>query len=773
MKRFSRSKPCPICGGWDDARRGHGERCFGFLSDDGNWAHCTREEFAGGLPMKTASSTYAHALRGNCKCSARHHNDAVSSDVAKSTHREIVATYDFKDAKGVLLFQVVRWQPKGFSQRRPDGSGDWIWNLRGVKPVLYRLPELLSADPREPVFVGEGEKDVDNLARLGLVCTTNCMGAGKWRNEYCEVLRGRKVVLLPDNDPKGSDHMQAVAQLLEGVASSVKIVELPNLPEKGDASDWLAAGGTLEALNGLVEQTQEYSQETKSVCSAEHDSEKCAPRPAVSSSHPHLTDLGNAQRLVKRHGADLKFCHEQKKWLVWDGTRWAVDSNGEVERRAKHTVISIYAEAAEEEDADRRGCLAKWAAASESRGRISAMIELAKTEPDIPISLGALDANPFLLNCQNGTVNLRTGELQDHRRDDFCTKLVSVSYDPVATCPLFLDFLDQIMDGNDGLTTFLQRAVGYSLTGSTEEHVIFVFHGGGANGKSTLVETVRTLLGDYAATADPNLLLAGKDEGVRNDVARLAGSRFVSTVETPAGKRMAETLVKQLTGGDRIAARFLYCEFFEFTAQFKLVLATNYRPRIYGTDKGIWRRIRLVPFNVTIPDADQDKELPNKLRCELPGILAWALKGCLKWQEHGLGVPPEVSAATESYRQEMDVLGAFLAECCHENPALTVPVRDLYQAYACWCDENGEQPLKKRDLGIQLSERGFAPYRDKRVRFRIGLALMTRVTQDDADSGKTPDKNAHERIYPNSASPPSSLSPESAETESAVMEVEL
>lgn len=259
MKRFSRSKSCPICGGWDNAPRGRGKRCFGFLSEDGTWAHCTREEFAGSLTMNTKSSTYAHSLRSICKCGKGHHG-ALSSGSVDSTQRKIIATYDYKDAKGALLFQVVRWQPKSFSQRRPDGNGRWIWNLHGVRTVLYRLPELASADPQEPIFLPEGEKDVDNLARLGVVCATSPMGAGKWRVEYSEALRGRKVVLLPDNDQKGKEHMQAVARSLRGVARSVKIVELPNLREKGDVSNWLSAGGTLEALHELVAKAYEYGE---------------------------------------------------------------------------------------------------------------------------------------------------------------------------------------------------------------------------------------------------------------------------------------------------------------------------------------------------------------------------------------------------------------------------------------------------------------------------------------------------------------------------------
>jgi putative DNA primase/helicase len=479
VTRFTQTNRCPICGGWEKARRGHGERCFGFLSDDRRFAHCTREEHAGGLPLGSESNAYCHVLAGDCRCGVRHdaRSPSVPNRVGRASRsrarreeaRRIVGTYDYRQPDGTLLFQVVRRDPKGFSQRRPDGAGGWVWNLQGINPVLYRLPELLSGNPKESVFVVEGEKDADKLASLGFVSTTNPMGAGKWRPEYADALRGRDVVLLPDNDRQGHEHMESVALSLLGVASSIKLVNLPDLATKGDVSDWLAAGGTVDGLNQLVAQAQEYKQRTQLVISAGSDSDKGAVQPEVMPfHHHHLTDLGNAQRFVERHGRDLRFSHERNKWFVWGGTRWAVDMDGQVERRAKDTTISIYDEAASEEDADRRARLGKWAAASESRGRISAMIELAKTEPGIPISTASFDADPFLLNCLNGTINLQTGQLQEHRREDFCTKLVRVHYEPTATCPLFEAVLDRIMGGNTQLTSFMQRAVGYFLTGSTK-----------------------------------------------------------------------------------------------------------------------------------------------------------------------------------------------------------------------------------------------------------------------------------------------------------------
>jgi hypothetical protein len=258
MRRFTQRGPCPICGGFDSQPRGKEQRCHGFLSDDGKYAHCTRGEHAGGLLINANSATYAHRLDGDCNCGVRHGSDGGMKSTMASSKRTIAATYDYRDANGKFLFQVVRWVPKGFQQRRPDGRGDWIWNRGGIDPVPYRLPELLAAEPAEVVFLPEGEADVENLGRLGLLATTNPGGAGKWRQEYSEYLRGRSVAILPDNDKPGHDHAEMIAKSLVGVASSVKVVKLPDLPEKGDVSDWLEVGGTIDQLRGLLEQTAVY-----------------------------------------------------------------------------------------------------------------------------------------------------------------------------------------------------------------------------------------------------------------------------------------------------------------------------------------------------------------------------------------------------------------------------------------------------------------------------------------------------------------------------------
>jgi putative DNA primase/helicase len=434
------------------------------------------------------------------------------------------------------------------------------------------------------------------------------------------------------------------------------------------------------------------------------------------------TDLGNAERLKDHAGADLRFVWVWDSWMVWDGRRWKRDTGGEILRRARDTVRALAAVAEGIDNEKQRAALIKHALKTESAGKLQAMVKLGACL--LGEEAEAFDQRRWLLNCGNGTIDLRTGRLGPHRRHDLLTKLVTVDYDPAATCPRWEAFLLQVMDGSAEMVTFLQRAVGYSLTGATVEQVLFLLYGTGANGKSTFTETLRALLGDYATQAEFTTFLARTSDSVRNDIARLVGARFVSASEAEGGRPLAEAVVKQMTGGDIVTARFLFKEFFEFRPDFKVWLAANHKPSVRGTDHGIWRRIRLVPFAVTIPPEERDKGLPDQLGTELPGILAWAVRGCLAWRKEGLGVPPAVLAATESYREEMDVLAGFLDEHCVAQAAAFVPTKELYAAYSKWAEGAGEKKLSKKWLAMRLAERGFTSGRGLRgVRGWRGLRL--------------------------------------------------
>jgi P4 family phage/plasmid primase-like protien len=438
----------------------------------------------------------------------------------------------------------------------------------------------------------------------------------------------------------------------------------------------------------------------------------------------HQTDLGNARRLVARYGEVLRYCPNGGGWLAWDGKRWERDDMGLVERYAKATVAAMYVEAADLDD-DARKALVQHALRSESAQRLRNMVTLSDSEEGIRVRPEQLDANAWLLNCANGTLDLRTGNLGPHRPTDLITKVTPVDYDPDMPTPIWDAFLARIMNDNAGLIDFLQQACGYALTGSTRERVFFILHGGGDNGKSTFLGALSEALGDYAQQTAPETLMTRARDGIPNDIARLAGARLVTASESEEGRRLAESLVKQITGGtDKLVARFLRAEFFEFLPQFKLFLATNHKPQIGGTDKAIWNRIRLVPFAVTIPKAEQDAELPDKLRAELPGILAWAVRGCLAWQRDGLSTPPEVLQATAEYRAEEDPLGKFIAECLMYSPAATAKAGELYKAYVQWMEDNGERAISGTKFGRLMTERGIDKYQDRTGVHYLGIGLL-------------------------------------------------
>lgn len=613
-----------------------------------------------------------------------------------------VDAYDYTDADGALIFQVVRYVPKNFKQRRPNGKGGWLWNMNGVQRVLYRLPQVLAAVSNgETVFVVEGEKDADNLAKLGLCATTNAGGAEKWLDGYSETLRNTDVAILPDNDKAGEKHAEKVALSLYNAGARSRIVRLPGLPEKGDVSDWLNAGGTSDELARLVVEASMWEITPAAVQQGIRTT--ADPIPEVFG----LSDLGNARRLVHFHGKDLRYCFPWARWFHYDGQRFNEDITGELMRRAQDIPARIHTEAAEAEDPSDRKKLGAWSLRSESNTVLRATIEQAKALPGIPVKPDEFDADPWLLNTLNGTLDLRTSKLREHRREDFLTKLAPVEYDPDAECPTFLTFLDRIMGHNQALIAFLQRLVGYSLTGITSERVIAILWGSGRNGKSTLLETIREMVGDYGARTPTESLMVKREGAISNDIARLRGARFVSASESEEGKRLAESLIKDLTGGDTITARFMRSEFFEFKPQFKIWLATNHKPVVKGTDKGIWDRIRLIPFATRITDEELDRNLLDKLRAELPGILAWAVRGCQEWQHEGLGTPEEVKVATEEYRADMDAIGQFIEECCDVRLTAKSTSGALYERYKAWCDANQENRIGQRAFGLRLQERGF------------------------------------------------------------------
>jgi putative DNA primase/helicase len=441
-----------------------------------------------------------------------------------------------------------------------------------------------------------------------------------------------------------------------------------------------------------------------------------------------LTDMGNAELLVYQHGHELHYCHTSGKWYTWDGARWKADDTGEIDRKAKETAKHLYVEASKQSNK----AYLNHARQSQSYNRIKAMIKLAESDVRIAINNKSLDRNPWLFNGLNGTIDLHTGKLRAHDPTDLITKLAPVQFDPAAVCPTWLNFLDRIMARNEILIGYLQRAVGYALTGDTREQVLFLFYGTGANGKSTFINTILKMLGDYAKQAAPNLLNEKRVQSHPTEIADLEGCRFISSTDCEHRNGFAEALIKQLTGGERLKGRLMRQDFGECEATQKFFIAVNNKPSIKGTDDGIWRRIKTIPFTVTIPESERDKTLREKLLAEFPGILNWALQGCLEWQREGLGTPEEVTEATNEYRHDEDSLRDFLEECCATNENATEKCQRVYQAYSAWCEENGERPMSKNSLSKELKQRGFQSERGTGgYYYWVGLELKVPVSGEE------------------------------------------
>ena len=422
-----------------------------------------------------------------------------------------------------------------------------------------------------------------------------------------------------------------------------------------------------------------------------------------------LTDAGLGERFAHQHDGIVLFNHTTGHWMLWDGSRWVEEKDGRVMELAKLTARTIVDEvqSLSPDAVGPRNELLRFAAKAESRQRIEAMLKLAASEQQIRIEQERLDQGLKLLNLSNGTYDLESDKFREHRATDYITKLSPVQFDAGARCPQWLSFLNRIFNEDGDLIAFVQRALGYSLTASAKEQCLFLCHGMGANGKSTLLNTVHHILGDYAVQAQFDSLLVKRSEGPRNDIAALVGARFVAASEAERGQRLAESLIKQLTGGDPVTVRRLYSEPFTFRPGFKLWLSTNHKPRISGTDHGIWRRVHLLPFNVTIPDEEKDRELGEKLIAEGSGILNWMLVGYQSWRESGLTPPPVVMSATTEYRDEQDSLGAFFKERCDDSADGREKLSDLYTAYKSWAEDGNERVLPKRHFAQIVVERGY------------------------------------------------------------------
>lgn len=440
----------------------------------------------------------------------------------------------------------------------------------------------------------------------------------------------------------------------------------------------------------------------------------------------HLTDHGNAQRLVDAYGDELRHV-EVWGWMTWNGVKWEIDQRNTVTLRSRDTVQSIYTEAIAAPTKDRKKKLIRHGQASEAAGRISAMVQLARSDERISMVPDDFDADPWLLACRNGVIDLQTGELRPPTRDDHITKFTDVEYDPSFTLPRWELFLKESTQDDQELIRYLRAAVGYTLTGDTREESLFIIHGPAASGKSTFIDGVMCALGEYAMVTQAETFLSRRGQGApKDELARFYGARMVATVEVPEGERFAEALVKQLTGGDKLSARHLYKSGFEYTPHFKLWFATNHAPRIQ--DDAIWRRVKKIPFIHTVPPEKRDPLLKMQMKDpEFGGkaVLAWAVQGCIDWLANGLVTPRSVREETEEYRIEQDKFGSFLEECCIIAAGSEVRKDDIYGTYSTWCFRNGEKPMTATSFTTKIKGRseGFTAKRRSDGWWYMGLEL--------------------------------------------------
>lgn len=618
-------------------------------------------------------------------------------------HREILEYLSFRFSRDALavvdqtVYNPSRiWKVYGTLSRKGENSEERPWRVSHLiskdlpKKVVQQqqLQELLADSPKE------NKRDV--LAPEDREALTTWMGthfpsAGSfvpWQD------KGRKWVF--DVCPWNPDHTDRSAYVLQFNSGAIvagclhKNCKGHQKDEDGNGTGWQ----TLQELAG-----EEFG--------GGGDDDHQGDLSPSSSGNFNLTDLGNAKRLLYAFGTSIRYSATHNAWYLFDDTRWRVDTDGAIQRCAKSAVGLIFSEASAETNRQRQRAIQRHALRSESSRSLNAMVSVASTEADVCIASDRLDADPWLFNVANGTLDLRTGKLSDHDRTDLITKISPVKWDVSAKCPLWDEFIMYAMEEDEEVVEFLHRFFGYCLTGLVTEQVLLFMEGTGGNGKTTALLVLMYVLGDYAIQGAPGLLMSKHNESHPTEVADLQGARFVANAEVEKGKPFAEALIKQLTGSDPIRARRMRQDFYQFMPSHKLCIAANHRPIIKGNDEGIWRRVIRIPWHRKVSSAKKDPFLIDKLKKEAPGILNKLVAGCLAWQKKGLQPPDKVRLATNEYREEMDVLSEYMEDRCSIHSEATIPKKQLYLDYAEWCEDMKQRPQSYSLFCRQLSERDY------------------------------------------------------------------
>ncbi len=612
------------------------------------------------------------------------------------------AQWEYRDSAGQLLAVVYRYDPPGGKKQfRPWDAVRRKWATPVPRP-LYHQSGITTADT---VVLVEGEKCAQSLIEAGVIATTAMHGANApvEKTDWTP-LAGKALLIWPDRDRPGWEYAMAVAQaaLATGVTACDVLLLPEDKPEGWDAADALAEGFDVTGF----------------IASGPRMSIKPATATPTQEASVWATDDALALSFTTRYAEDWRYCAAWGKWLLWDGRRWQADETLLVQ----HLVRAVCREAALNADSHR---LAAKLAAS---GTVGGVERLARTDRRHAATAEVWDANPYALNTSRGIVDLRSGQVRPHARSEHHTRLATAT--PRGESARWRAFLGDVTGGNAELQAYLQRMAGYCLTGATSAHALFFLYGTGANGKSVFVNVLATILGDYATNAPMDTFMEARGDRHPTDLAGLRGARFVAAIETEQGRRWNESKVKAITGGDKVSARFMRQDFFEYTPQFKLVIAGNHKPAIRNVDEAMKRRMHLIPFTVTIPPERRDPKLTEKLLAERDGILAWALAGCLHWQRTGLQPPAIVVSATEEYFEAEDALGRWIDERCVREVNAKALTGELFNDWKTWAEAAGEFVGSQRRFSDLLITRGIEKWRNPLgVRgFRgLGLKVALRV----------------------------------------------
>ena len=626
----------------------------------------------------------------------------------------VTAKYDYFDAQGKLIACVYRYDPPGRKKEfRPYDVATGKHKAPEPRP-LFNQPGMLQA---ETVILVEGEKCALALIEAGYPATTAMHGAKAPVNKTdWSPLAGKDVLIWPDRDRPGFGYAETASQAVLGAGASSCNILLPpdERPDGWDAADAIDEGFDVQAF---------VASGPRMTVHPVSDGDHVPDDPDNSDNTVWGTEDALAVNFTRRYHSDWRYVANWGKWLMWDGQRWRTEETLAATDLIRHVCrhAAIQAESPK---------VATKLAASSTVGGVE---RLARTDRRHAATADEWDADSWIINTPGGVVDLSTGDMRPHDRSDRMTKIAAATVDKQATCPAWMQFLRQVTGNDDAIIAYLQRMFGYCMTGATSEHALFFLYGTGANGKSVFVNTLFTLMGDYAANAPMDTFMESRGDRHPTDLAGLRGARFVGATETEQGRRWNESKIKEITGGDRVSARFMRQDFFTFVPQFKLVIAGNHKPAIRNIDEAMKRRLHLIPFTITVPPEKRDRQLPNKLLAEANGIFTWGVQGCLEWQSQGLNPPQSIIDATDEYFEAEDALGQWMTERCYISSAARSATSELFADWKDWAEKHGEFVGSVKRFSETLISRRFARWRNSKGAMGFqGISLQPKEYPDDS-----------------------------------------